>query len=123
MKHEKVCFVSHPDDDNTPLNYTRLIQAALKYHVALEVNNSSLEKKEYRLNCYENYRTMLKLCKEYRVPIIVSSDAHDPSWVGKFDLAIQLLEEMKIDEELILNNDVEKLRLNPLIGDLVRRLH
>lgn len=110
MKNEKVCFVSHPDDDHTPLNYARLVQAALKYHAALEVNNSSLVKKEYRLNCYENYRTMLKLCKEYRVPIIVNSDAHDPSWVGKLDLAIQLLEEMEMDEELILNNDVEKLK-------------
>ena len=110
MKNEKVCFVSHPDDDHTPLNYTRLVQAALKYHAALEVNNSSLVKKAYRLNCYENYKTMLELCKEYRVPVIVSSDAHEPGWVGKFDLAIQLLEEMKMDEELILNNDVDKLK-------------
>lgn len=110
MKNEKVFFVSHPDDDHTPLNYKRLVKAAQKYHVALEVNNSSLVKKNYRLNCYENYKTMLDLCKEHKVPIIVSSDAHDPSWVGKFDLAVKLLEEVKIDEELILNNDTNKLK-------------
>lgn len=110
MKNEKVCFVSHPDDDHTPLNYLKLVQAAKKYHVALEVNNSSLVKKEYRLNCYENYRTMLKLCQEYQVPIIVSSDAHDPSWVGQFSLAYTLLDELHFDDHLILNNDIKKLK-------------
>ena len=42
MKNPKVKLVSHPDDDHTPLDYPRLVQAALQYHVALEVNNSSL---------------------------------------------------------------------------------
>ena len=110
MKNEKVCFVSHPDDDHTPLDYERLVRAAKEYHVALEVNNSSLVKKEQRLNCYANYKTMLQLCKVYRVPIIVSSDAHDPSWVGRFELAYKLLDEIRMDEELILNNDVRKVK-------------
>lgn len=48
---------------------------------------------------------MWKLCQKYQVPIIESSDAHDPSWVGNFSLAYKLLEEFHFDEELILNND------------------
>ena len=110
MKHEKVKFVSHPDDDSTPLNYEKLVQAAKEYHVALEVNNSSLVKPERRLNCYENYRTMLALCKEYQVPVIVDSDAHDPFWVGRQDLACRLLEEEQMPDELILNTDVQKVK-------------
>ncbi len=50
MKHEKISFVSHPDDDNIPVEYERLVRAAKEYHVALEVNNSSLLKPEHRLN-------------------------------------------------------------------------
>ena len=103
MKNPKVKLVSHPDDDHTPLDYPRLVQAALQYHVALEVNNSSLVKKDQRLNCYQNYRTMLALCQQYRVPIVVDSDAHDPSWVGRQDLACALLESVGFDEELVLN--------------------
>lgn len=110
MKNPKVFFVSHPDDDHTPLDYERLVKAAKQYHVALEVNNSSLVKKQYRLNCYENYEKMIDLCKAYQVPLIVSSDAHDPSWVGRFDLACELLEKMNVDDNLILNNNVEKLK-------------
>jgi len=110
MKNDKVHFVSHPDDDHTPLDYKMLVKAAKQYQIALEVNNSSLVKKEKRLNCYENYKTMLSLCEQYQVPIIVSSDAHDPSWVGEFELAYQLLEQLNFDENLILNNDIEKLK-------------
>jgi Histidinol phosphatase and related hydrolases of the PHP family len=109
MKNEKVYFVSHPDDDHTPLDYEKLVSAAKTYHVALEVNNSSLLS-TYRLNCYDNYQTMLELCKQYHVPIIVSSDAHDPSWVGEHSLAIQLLDKCHFPDDLILNNDIHKIK-------------
>ena len=46
----------------------------------------------------------------YRSSIIVSSDAHDPSTVGRFQEAIALLEEVGFDEELIVNNSEEKFR-------------
>lgn len=109
MKHEKVCVVSHPDDDHTPLDYERLVRAAKEYHVALEVNNSSLLKAS-RLNCRQNYKTMLQLCQEHEVPVVVDSDAHDPSWVGRFQEAVRLLEEVGMPEALILNNDTGKLK-------------
>ncbi|MBQ3402902.1 MAG: phosphatase [Synergistaceae bacterium] len=109
MKDKKVFFVSHPDDDHTPLNYERLVMAAKKYHVALEVNNSSLMKPEHRLNCRENYARMLELCGRHKVPVIVSSDAHDPSSVGRFDLAIDLIERSGFDLSLVLNTDADKV--------------
>ncbi len=78
--------------------------------MALEVNNSSLVKKNVRLNCYDNYRKMLALCMREGVPVIISSDAHDPSWVGRFDLAEKLLTEERFDEALVLNTDLGKIR-------------
>ncbi len=110
MQNDKIFFVSHPDDDRNPLDYERLVQGAKDYHVALEVNNSSLVKKDKRLNCYENYTTMLKLCEKLSVPIIVSSDAHDPSGVGEFTLAEKLLTDLNFNEDLILNISVDRLK-------------
>lgn len=52
---------------------------------------------------------MLRLCNEYEAPVIVSSDAHDPSWVGVFDKAVELIEEEGFNEDLILNTSVEKV--------------
>lgn len=40
----------------------------------------------------------------------MNSDAHDPSTVGDFTAALQLLEELELDEALLLNNDVDKLK-------------
>lgn len=110
MRHRKVFFVSHPDDDHTPLDYERLVQGAKACHVALEINNSSFLKKEKRLNCVENYRTMLRLCQLCRVPILVSSDAHDPDAVGRFTEAAAFLAETGFDRSLILNTSVERLK-------------
>lgn len=110
MKHDKIRFVSHPDDDHTPLDYKELVEAAKEYKVALEVNNSSLVKYKYRLNCVQNYEKMLELCMEYKVPIMVNSDAHDPSWVGEFTLAYKLLQDLNFDENLIVNNELDKLK-------------
>lgn len=108
MKHEKVFFVSHPDDSRMPLDYERLVTAAKEYHVALEVNNSSFRKLHDRVGVLENYRTMLGLCQKYRVPVIVNTDAHDPSFVGDFELAHRFLQTVELDEELVLNYSVER---------------
>ena len=109
MKHPKVKIVSHPDDDHTPFDYEKLVRGALETGTALEVNNSSLVKKDRRTNCYENYRNMLDWCGQLEVPVIVNSDAHDPSWVGRVDLAMALLEEISFPESLVLNLDSDRL--------------
>lgn len=110
MENRKVRFISHPDSDSFPMDYPALVQAAKAYHVALEVNNSSLRCPKYRPNCLENYRTMIPLCMEYDVPLIVNTDAHDPSAVGDFSEAMRFLATMELNEALLLNCDVEKLK-------------
>ena len=110
MAHPKVRFVSHPDDSHTPLDYPALVSAAIELGVALEVNNSSFLKLEKRLGCLDNYRTMLSLCMDLRCPIVVDSDAHDPSRVGKFDEAVKFLEEVGFDPALIVNADETRVR-------------
>ena len=109
MRHPKVKFISHPDDDHTPLDYEALVRAARETGTALELNNSSLGKEDQRLNCVRNYRTMLALCMQYEVPVIVSSDAHDPSAVGSFALARAMLESLSFPESLVLNTNAQRL--------------
>lgn len=110
MENPKVKFISHPDENNFPLDYKALVEGAKQYHTALEVNNSSLRKPKLRPGCVENYEKMLPLCMEYGVNIIVNTDSHDPSQVGDFTLAMVLLERLEMNENLILNNDAEKLK-------------
>ena len=116
MENRKVRFISHPDSNGFPMDYPALVQGAKAHGVALEVNNSSLRYPQARPGCVENYHIMVPLCMEYGVPIIVNTDAHDPSAVGDFTLARELLTKLGVDDDLILNNDLDKLKnflLNP----------
>lgn len=108
--HRKVRFISHPDDSRIPLDYDLLARGARDNNVALEVNNSSLVPGSSRQNARENYVTMLECCEKYRTPVIVNSDAHDPSAVGIFSYAAALLKEHGFDARLIVNADEERLR-------------
>lgn len=110
MENPKVKFISHPDCDTFPLDYPALVAGAKATGTALEMNNSSLRKPVLRPGCVENYRKMIPLCMEAGVPIIINTDAHDPSAVGNFSLALGLLETIDASEELILNNDLAKLK-------------
>ena len=109
MKHPKVSFVSHPDSNLIPLDYDALTDACLKYHVALEVNESSLREPESRPGCHENYRTMLALCRAKGVYVITSSDAHDPSQAGHLERCAALLEEACFPRELVLTASKERI--------------
>lgn len=110
MKEEKVKIISHPDDSRYPLDYPVLVQAAKDCCVALEINNASLRKPFLRPGCVENYETMVPLCMEYGVPIIVNTDSHDPAQVGDFSYAAALLERIGVDEAILLNQNLEKLK-------------
>lgn len=110
MEDPKIRFISHPDDSRYPIDYTALVVGAKEHNVALEINTSSLRTPSFRVGCRENYESMLPLCMEYRVPVIVDSDAHDPCRVGDFRLGLELLEQIGFDESMILNNDLEKTK-------------
>lgn len=110
MHNPKVKFISHPDANTYPMDYRALVEGAKATGTALELNNSSLRKPRLRPGCVENYKKMLPLCMELGVPIIVNTDSHDPSQVGDFTLARKFLEEIGFDEDLILNNDLQKLK-------------
>lgn len=103
MKNKYVDIIGHPDDSVYPLDYELIVKAARRYCTILEVNNSSLHPKSSRQNARENLICMLRLCEEYRVPIIMDSDSHIDADVGNHKFSEPLLQELSFPEELILN--------------------
>lgn len=110
MKNPYVNIIGHPDDGRYMIDYKALVEGAKHYGKVLELNNHSLEPTCFRKNAYENDSRMLELCKEYRVPVIMGSDAHFDTLIGGFDCARALLEEMDFPEELVLNHSVDALK-------------
>lgn len=110
MQNPVVRIIGHPDDARFPLEYDRLVKAAVEADMLLEVNNSSLNPNSFRVGAVENVRTYLKLCKEYGVSIILGTDSHFSGNIGIFAYIEPILEELDFPQELIVNTSVEKLR-------------
>ncbi len=109
MSNPCIRILAHPDDERYPVDYQRLTEAAMDYHVLLEINNSSLAPDGYRGNAKENDRTILELCRKYRYPVLLSSDSHGHAHLGDFRHALELIRETDFPAELILNSSPEKL--------------
>lgn len=109
MKNPYVNILGHPDDGNFPVDYELLVKAAKEYHVLLEVNNNSLKPGSFRKDTRKNDAQMLRLCKEMKVPVIMSSDAHVHTDVGRHERALALLEELDFPEELVANRSTDAL--------------
>lgn len=109
MKNPYVKIIGHPDDDRYPLDYDRLVTAAVTYKVALELNNSSLLPGSTRINGRQNARLLLEKCMLYGANIILGSDSHICYTVGKFDQSIELLKDLQFPEKYIINIEEERL--------------
>lgn len=118
IKNTKIDIISHPDDGDCPLDYDSIVQAAKKYNTLLELNNNSLNPINNRKNARKNNIKMLELCKEYNLPIIISSDAHVDTDICNYNFVNEVLNEVNFPEELIINTSAEnfknKLKLNRL---------
>lgn len=110
MKNPCINIIGHPDDGRYEIDYRALVQGAKEYGKVLELNNHSLEPGCNRINAVENDTEMLKLCMEYQVPIVMSSDAHFDTLIGGFDSAVSLLSSLDFPEELVLNRSVDAIK-------------
>ena len=103
MKNPYVRIIGHCDDVKFPVDYLALVEAAMEYHVILELNDSSLRPDGYRGDTRFNDMMLLNLCKHFHYPILLSSDSHGTGHIGNFDHAMELIRIAEFPEELILN--------------------
>ncbi len=109
VKNPYVDIIGHPDDIRYEMDYERLVKAAGEYGTMIELNNSSLSPKSFRKNARETDIKIMNLCKKYRVPVIVGSDAHTEEDILNFEYADAVLQEVDFPIELIANTSAEKL--------------
>lgn len=110
MENPYVRIIGHPDDGRYEIDYEAVVRGAKESGVLIELNNSSLVPGGSRTNSEANLTEILRLCKCYGQEIIVNTDSHFPSSVGRFKEAEELLERTDFPEELIVNTDVESFK-------------
>ncbi|MDV3426193.1 MAG: phosphatase [Bacillota bacterium] len=106
IKNPLIDIISHPDDGNCPLDYDQVVSAAKENHTLLEINNNSL-RSSGRKDTVKNSIRILDLCKEYEIPVLISSDAHYMNDIANMDHVMPVLEMAGFPENLIINRSKE----------------
>ena len=110
IRNPLINIIGHPDDGRIPLDYERVVKAAKEYGTLLEINNSSLSPNGFRVNTKENDRIILELCNRYKVPVVIGSDAHSDNVVAANERALELIDEVNFDKDLVLNYNIDELK-------------
>lgn len=111
IRNPAIDIISHPGDGTALLNFEPIVLASKEYHTLLEINNSSLNPGRNKVHARDNNLTILRLCKQYEVPVILGSDAHISFDVARHEHIYELLQETEFPEALIMNDKVEAFKL------------
>ena len=90
----------------TDEEYDEIAKAAKEADKLVELNENCFGKKIPPFA--ENSKKLMLACKKHGTKIVVNSDAHFCTYVGKFGKAVALLEEIGFDEELVMNTSLDK---------------
>lgn len=110
VRNPYVHIISHPADGTAQLDFEPIVQAAKEAHTLLEINNSSLRPTRNKPEARAHNLTLLRLCKQYEVPVILGSDAHISFDIATYDYALALLQETEFPEALVVNRDVQQFK-------------
>lgn len=110
MKNPYVHILGHTGNPAYPVQIERMVEAAGKYGKLIEINNSSLTSDSFRQGSWDRCFKILETCRNYKVPVVVGSDAHISWDVGKFEKAHDMIRQLNMPESLVLCSESEKLK-------------
>ncbi|MDQ1279226.1 MAG: putative hydrolase [Thermoproteota archaeon] len=106
MKNPLVHFISHPCDSNARIEVEKVVKASYEYQVPLEVNCLHLGYHVARGVDIEDIRHMIKLVRDYRWKLIISSDAHVATAIGDDSIIDKMKLRDLLSEDIILNSSL-----------------
>ncbi len=101
-------IISHPGDGAAELLFEPIVLAAKETGTLLEINNSSLNPMRGKDAAIRNNLEILRLCKQYEVPVILSSDAHISFAIADYSFIWPLLQQTEFPDQLIMNYDSDR---------------
>ena len=110
MAHPLVDQITHPgNDDEFPLDLDAVVEAAVRHNVILELNDHSFDPTSSRAGSTAREREFAQAAFDAGAPVAIGSDAHYALYVGRFETAIAVAEEIGFAEERIVNRSAESV--------------
>lgn len=106
MKNPYVDIIAHPGNPTFPIDIDKVVEAAKRYNVLIEINNHSFKA---RKGSYDNCLTIAKKIKETDWQVALGSDAHVCYDIGNFSDAMKIIEQAGLTEHHIINTSSYKL--------------
>lgn len=100
-------MIGHSGSAEFPYDYERVVPEFGRRGKIVEINAHTFICRESSI---ENCRTIARLCKKHRVPVMVNSDAHSEFEVGEVERALSMLWEIDFPKELIINTDQGRIK-------------
>ncbi|MCV9880338.1 phosphatase [Brenneria izbisi] len=94
-------IISHPGNPKFPVDIRAIAEAAAKYHVALEINNSSFM--HSRQGSEPNCRAIAEAVRDAGGVLSLGSDSHIAFSLGDFTHCERILQEVNFPQTRILN--------------------
>lgn len=105
LDHPLLHTIGHPADVLFDLDFDLLAKLAAAKGKYLEINEHAMRYDAV----YEKNLTLLAARKKYQCPVVLSTDAHVCFEIGLFSKTDRLLQEAAFPEELIWNQDPERV--------------
>ena len=100
-------IITHPANKFYPIDHKTIVACAKEYNVALEINSSNFSRRSRKNELLQ--LDLINLACEYKVPLIIGSDAHCCYNLGDFALAYRLLDEAGCPRNYVLNSSPRKV--------------
>lgn len=116
MAHPFVDQITHPGNEaEFPLDLDSVVEAAVRNNVILELNDHSFDPTSSRAGSEAREREFAEAAVAAGAPVSIGSDAHYALYVGRFDSAVSIAEQIGLTEDCIVNRTAESV-LTHLIG-------
>lgn len=107
MENPFIDIIVHPGNPYFPVETDKLVEAAKKYRIYLEINNSSFF---IRTGSYDKCFEIAKSAFAAGIDITINSDAHISGSVGNFSEAVELAEKAGFTSERVLNSSARRVK-------------
>ncbi len=107
LENPHVDVISHPGNPVYQIDPEGLVRATKRLGKVIEINNSTFR---VRKGSYENCLEIARWAVRLGVMIALNSDSHISYDVGECQLALGIIKEARVPEELILNANVARVK-------------
>lgn len=107
--HSGFCnIIAHPIVSHFPVDIQAIIEESIKKNVLLELNCQIFDNMDKKT--LSEYKTMIKILREKKKYIVISSDAHYKNQIGNFNSVLKYKNELGLTDDMIINYKPEMIR-------------